>query len=221
MNLVRLIMLLIIGLSAGLLINWTFRGIALISICGLIVFFSALTLAPKVRNWRARLVVSIPGVVCMIFVATQLPLLFPLKTRVREEEFHDASVAKVLQCISQQRQERPLWQFEVYDEGAVTKRITMSIPAGSTLQQALDIVAESIQCDYDWHWYDTSGSVPMCAVFCLRRRENAEASPEPVFVVRGGNVWYRGDVLVQRPFAAEANDERTPHEGGRQNEKDR
>lgn len=187
-------MILIIGLLAGLLIDWRFRGIALVGILGLIMFFFALTFAPKVRNWRTRLIMSIPSIACLIVVAAQLPLLFPLETRIHGEEFHEVSLAKVLQYISQQRREWPLWQFDVYDEEAAGRYISVSIPDGVTLQQALDIVAGNIQCYYDWYWYKPvkSSACPMCAIFRLRQPGHTEAPSTLMLSVRGADVWRPG-----------------------------
>jgi hypothetical protein len=170
--------------------DWTFKDIALFAAAASLNLFFFVLLV--VRRRKGRLLFLTLAAVFLIVLVVRLPVLFPLRTHIRGRAFHDAPLERVLQHISAQRQEWPRWRFEVYDERAAKETVTVTIPQNCTLRQALDCIAQAIQCDYDWVWHKACGNEPTpgCATFRLWRPGNTITSLSDYFLfVDGHDVW--------------------------------
>ena len=182
MNLIELIMGCFVAFMIVMLGGWTFMDIAFFITAAILMLFFFLLLL--VRKKKGEFIFLIFSVLLMIVVAIKLPVLFPLRTHIQGGTFHNESLATVLQHISTQRQEWPVWKFRVYDEKAANSPVTVIIPDDCTLQQALDAIAQATQCDYDWFWSKGCGNAPTpgYAAFCFRRSGDKITSMSDAFL---------------------------------------
>jgi hypothetical protein len=109
---------------------------------------------------------------CLAVIAgwRPFPLASPLNQRIAGARFEQASLAEVLAHIARQRQKTPSWRFYVYDEELANGTVSLEIPDGCTLEEALEIVCGSVKGEYEWHWFKTCGhsASPDSARFHLR-----------------------------------------------------
>jgi hypothetical protein len=173
-----------------------FGDITFFSVAALLMLFIAVAIRKKTEQGPTLLLLRLPfivfALVFLVIVAVKLPMLFPLSTRLPGRTFHNASLAEVLQYISEQRHERPYWRFQVYDEQAVNIPFGMTIPDGCTLREALDSVSRRINCTCDWYWSrgGDSYSRPIHATFLLRRKgSKLDYTSDYFLFVQGSHVW--------------------------------
>jgi hypothetical protein len=175
--------------------DWPFKNLAFLSLAALLMLFFAVAIRKKAEQGPPLFLLRLPfmvfAVVLLVIVVVKLPVLFPLSTHLTGRTFHNASLAEVLQYISEQRCEAPYWRFKVYDEQAVNAPITMTIPDDCTLREALDSLCRSIGCTYDWYWNRAFNTTPPnCAAFYLHRKGSKVDFTSDYFLsVQGSHVW--------------------------------
>jgi hypothetical protein len=175
-TLVEVVVLLFLAVMLALLGQWTFQDVALL--IAVTIVFVVLFLMTVAKAGRKALVFLAVALIPLTFLLVKLPILYPLRTHLKGGAFQSVPLATVLQHISEQKPDVPIWRFEVYDKKAAESLITVTLPDSCTLQQVLDRVAECVQCDYDWCWHKCCGNEPSpgCATFRLRGRGSTLAS---------------------------------------------
>jgi hypothetical protein len=156
----------LLGLQVWTMLPWTFHDLALLAYGLAVIAFLALT----TRSRPVRLGLTGLAIFGAVHFAYQLPATFPLQARVSEARFVDAPLATVLQHIARQGATDPHWRFVIGDEQAASAIVTVAIPDGCSLREALGIVARAARCEYTWNWNLGCGNAPrpLCAVFHFR-----------------------------------------------------
>jgi len=114
--------------------------------------------------------------------APTIPKLYPLWHTVQPASFQDATVAEVLLHVAKSHDEEPRWRFFVSSEELALTRVTMTIPAGASLGEALDSLMAESGASYSWRWYKFCGNapVPMRASFHVRYDDSRDPSGHPL-----------------------------------------
>lgn len=110
------------------------------------------------KKSSARLLWGVGVVSCIAMTGWKAAYFFPLEQRVEATSFVDTPLPEVLQTISSQRRVKPYRRFVIHDSATLERRLTVTIPAGSTFGDALSQIAKAVGCDYDWHWYSWCGN---------------------------------------------------------------
>lgn len=86
--------------------------------------------------------------------------LNPLQSKITGGQFVDVPLSDVLYHFSKQRENRPSWNFTVYGNDLCVTKVSLLIPDGITLGEALDEIAQTTGCQYQWHRYRLCGNDP-------------------------------------------------------------
>jgi hypothetical protein len=186
---------LLTGLCVWLAVDWPFRDIAFYAIAGIV-----LVALPFTLQFRKGRVLAYAGhfaaaLVCIAVVAVRLPDMSPLRTDVCGKSFKEISLVWVLQHLSQQQRQSPYWRFEVYDRDLAIRPVSLTIPDGSTLQEAINCVTRAAGCDYDWFWgkHDSASTRPDRAVFRVWKHGSKPLAEADYVLVQGSTVvWGKG-----------------------------
>lgn len=167
-------MLLCVGCLIGPVVNFVlFEDLAFFGLAAIAMLVLAAAISTSGVGARAKLLPRVPFLIASLafalLLAFRAQVLFPLSTRLVGTDFHDEHLSEVLQYISSQQLQRPYWRFNVYDVRAANARVTITIPDGCTLRQALDSVSQSVGCSYVWHWHTMFRPPPICANFDFYR----------------------------------------------------
>lgn len=119
---------------------------------------SLLSFVATSRKRWTRLAWGAAAVSCIAITGWKSAYFFPLEQRVEAMSLVDTPLPDVLQTLSRQRRIKPYRRFIIHDSASLERRLTVTIPAGSTFGEAMRQIADAAGCDFDWHWYSWCGN---------------------------------------------------------------
>jgi len=170
-TLVELLVVLAIFFFFVFMFPWTFKAFVfwgtLTSVLGVLSIIVAFR-----RGWKAFLVALIPVIGCLVPFVLMVPTVYPMQfARLQAGHYENVPLVKVLSDISLQKANSPYWRFHIEDRELAEKRISVDLPDGCRLGEAMKLIAERSNCEMKWNWHKFCGNEPspICASICFLR----------------------------------------------------
>jgi hypothetical protein len=150
---------------------------------------------------RARIVFGLAMLACTVVGAYKLYYFLPLQHGVERATFVNEPVPDILHAIAKQRQTGPYRRFVICDHRTLNKQLTLSIPDGCRLGEALEMITNATGTEYDWHWYSWCGNTYPPTTAKIYIHTAGGAMTRGLWETNGRRLWRRDDegILLTAP----------------------
>ena len=142
---------------------------------------------------RARIFFGCAMLACGTVGAFKLYYFLPLQHKVHRATYVNEPLPYILRAIAQQRTTGPDRRFVICDQLTLNKQLTLSIPNGCTLGEAMKRITTATETEYDWHWFSWCGNTYPPTTAKIYIYEADSGMTRGFWETNGKRVWRRDD----------------------------